>query len=314
MAPSGARTSPNRAYCYVTWREVPAGPTKSGSLASVRPGKSSPCQLTRPSSPQRASARCSCSVIARRSGQTRRTEARRTHGSASSASRTASGDTAKKLPRTALCTAASTSARVVCCSGAVTSTSRTGNSAECSSSQAPAAANASKATPTKAPAIMLSSRGLSHTGGLLRAGEARRLEDLHAQVFVREADGARGHRHEGMRGHAGRGIDLEEGRLAPGVEHEIHPSPSRAADQPEGAQRELLKRLFPIGREPGGAVVLRLVGEVLVLVVVVSLRRLDANERQRRLAENARGVFRPVDELLGKGDVGVLACGQLVGR
>src|SRR4029077_11956717 len=62
------------------------------------------------------------------------------------------------------------------------------------------------------------------------------------------------------------------------------------------------------------AVVFGVVGEVFVLVVVVALRRLDADQRQRLLAEHARGVLGTVDELLGERDVAIFLRRQLIGR
>src|SRR3989442_5304248 len=69
-------------------------------------------------------------------------------------------------------------------------------------------------------------------------------EDRHAQVFVGDSHGLRRHRHERVAGHTRRGIYFQEPRPALSVEHQVDAPPSRAADEPEGAQGEVLQRLF----------------------------------------------------------------------
>src|SRR3954452_16884106 len=126
----------------------------------------------------------------------------------------------------------------------------------------------------------------------------RPLQDLDAQVFVGDADRARRHRHEAVTGHAGRRIYLQEVGLAGLRQHQVDADPAVAADELERLQRERLQRPFLRRCQSGRAVVFRVIGEVLVLVVVAALRRGDANEGQRRVVDDARGVLRTVDEWL----------------
>jgi hypothetical protein len=102
----------------------------SGSGASLFAAKRSPRTLTSASSPQRASATCSSSDTSRRSGQTRRTDAARTHGTCSRPARSAPTSTEKKLPARWLRIAASMAARGARSGAARSSTLRSAKSGE----------------------------------------------------------------------------------------------------------------------------------------------------------------------------------------
>src|SRR3954467_13482513 len=142
----------------------------------------------------------------------RRTEALRTHGSASSPVRNSEGETAKKLPRIWPRATDSICARVVLPNAWVSSISVTGKSGERATSATPTIANTNTAMLPNAPAARLSRRGLSHM---------RPLQYLRAEVLVRKAHGARGHRYERMVGHPRRGVHFQQERPASLVEHQV---------------------------------------------------------------------------------------------
>src|SRR3954453_18342436 len=113
------------------------------------------------------------------------------------------------------------------------------------------------------PVRMFSRRGSSHMGA---------SQYLYAQVGEGKARLARCHRHQAVRCHAGRGIDLEERPRVVGAHNQIETTPSGAADKVESLERLLADRRFELDRDSGRAVVARIVREVLVLVVVVAAR------------------------------------------
>src|SRR5258706_7271388 len=259
-----------------------------GSAWSFLPANRSPKVLTRASSPQRASATCSSTLASMRSGQIRRTSTRRTQGTCSRRARTARKSTAKKLPPSPSA-ARSRSARCAFFSLPSTTTSRTGKSGERSSACSPAAPSSSAAIAISRFAATFSWRGLSHM---------RRLEDFYAEVFVGNAERPRGHRHQAVAGHAGRGVDLEQPWSAAAIEHQVDAAPARAPQRLERVERKRLERFFLRRRQAAGADVLGVVGEILVLVVVISFRRVDPDERQRLVVDQACRVFGALDAFL----------------
>src|SRR5262249_46766786 len=133
------------------------------------------------------------------------------------------------------------------------------------------------ATTTRRSATALSLRGSSHMGA---------SQYLQAQVGEGQSGLLRRHRDQAVSGHPRRGIHLQELPAAVGLQDEIEPTPAAAADQREGFKRLRLDCLLGRFRQAAGAVVASLVGEILVVVVVVALRRLDANERQCTVVED----------------------------
>ncbi len=88
--------------------------------------------------------------------------------------------------------------------------------------------------------------------------------------------------------------------------------PAFATQHLKCLERRLPDDLFRFRTDSGGTVVFRLIAEIFVLVVVVSLRRLDPDQRQRRVAENRRGQFPAVDKLFREHHR-VMLCRQRVG-
>src|SRR4030095_16556192 len=101
----------------------------------------------------------------------------------------------------------------------------TGKNGARSSSATPTIANTNTAMPTSVPAARLSRRGLSHM---------RPLQYLHAEILVGKADGARRHRHERVVGHYRGGIQFQQERPPPFVEHEVDAAPALAAEGAKG--------------------------------------------------------------------------------
>ena len=121
-----------------------------------------------------------------------------------------------------------------------------------------------------------------------------------------------------MAGHAGRGVDLQqEGLAVAGTDHDVGPRPAAAAQRAESLDHDALDLGLLAHRQAAGAVVLRGVREVLVLVVVVALGRDDADHWQgpglRSRAQHGTGGFITGDELLAQ-HLGVVFGGQRIGR
>ena len=120
-----------------------------------------------------------------------------------------------------------------------------------------------------------------------------------------------------MRGHARRGVHLQqEGLAVAGADHQVGAAPAAAAERAVGLQRERWISRSSSRGQPARAQVLRVVGEVLVLVVVVAFGRDDADHRQRQrelgtVAEHRAGDLVAFDELLAQ-HVGIVLRGQLV--
>jgi hypothetical protein len=120
-----------------------------------------------------------------------------------------------------------------------------------------------------------------------------------------------------MRGHAGRGVDLQQEGLAVGrANHDVGPRPAAAAQRAIAAQDQILNASFFVGRQFAWADVAGVVAEILVFVVVVAAGGDDADERQRpRLiarADHRAGHFVALDELLHQHPA-VEACGFEIG-
>ena len=164
--------------------------------------------------------------------------------------------------------------------------------------------------------------GAGHQDHPLAVTGGRRVEPCcgqqqQAQLLVRDARGLGRHRHQRMPGHAGRGVHLQQERLAVGrAHHQVGAPPAAALERPIGRQHDALDLGFLGGGQATGHVVVHFVGEVLVLVVVLALGCGDAHHRQRArrraLAEHRAGDLDAVDELLAQ-HVGVVARGQLHG-
>src|SRR6185503_15118752 len=239
----------------------------------------SPKVLTSASSPQRASATCSSIEISSRPGHTRRTATCRTHGSFSTLARTSARSAAKKLPEMRG-SAASSSARLVFWKSPLRSTRVSGKCCGSSTQYSAPKQSASTAIPETMPARSVT------------LADMRPLQDLHAQVFVRDAHCARRHRHQRVIGHAGRGIHFEQVGPSALVEHEIDAAPAAAAERTECLEADCLQLLFLLLRHSARDEVARVVRDVLRLVVVELARRLDADVRQHPLAEDRRGELR----------------------
>ena len=176
-----------------------------------------------------------------------------------------------------------------------------------SGARRPAAASSSAGGRARRPCGQAPGRGASAAGVERRAGE-----QLQAERLVADAGGARRHRHQRVRGHARRGVHLEQEGLAVAARAASGrrgPSRgSRACGRPARTMRWISRLL--VGRQAARALVADDVGEVLVLVVVLALGRDDAHHRQRAravaLAEHRAGHLVAVDELLAQ-HVGVVA-------
>src|SRR5687767_8749041 len=237
-----------------------------------------------------------------RSGQTRRASTRRTQPTRSRRPRTAPRSAAKKLPPTPS-SALVTSSWLTRCSSPRTTTSLTGTSGERSSSCSAIVASSSPASANSTLALRWRSLGLSHICA---------LEYSNAEVLITNAVGPSSDGHQAVAGHAGRGVHFEQPGIAFRVQHQVDASPAAATQHLESLEAQRRQLRFLRRGQAAGADVLRVVGEVLVLVVVVALRRLDADERQRSVVQDAGGVLRALDEFLCHHDA-VVVDGERVG-
>src|SRR5439155_18005208 len=140
-------------------------------------------------------------------------------------------------------------------------------------------------------------RGLSHM---------RASQDLDAKIGERDPRLFRRHRDEAVPGHSRRRVHFEELPRPVGAENQVEPAPARSADEQEGLQRLRLNRALRRVGDAARAVVARLVGKILVVVIVIALWRLDPDQRQRAIIEDRRGELDPGDELLGEHQIVVL--------
>src|SRR5690349_10290060 len=248
---------------------------------------------------------CSSSTTSSRAGHSRRTLAPRTHGNRSKAARAAPRFTVKNPPRTSLRTTSSTCSRVTCWSSPAMRTSRNANCGSRAAYTAAVATTSSAASANSASAAVFRSAGLSHM---------RRLQDPYHQLLERYAASTGSHRHQAMARHARKRVDFEQPWLLLRVEHDVDAPPAAAPDRAERSQRQRLQFLLFFCRQPAGAMVFRVVGKVLVLVVVVALGRLDADQRQHLVTQHRRGVFRSIDKFLRERGVAKLLCRQLIRR
>ena len=121
------------------------------------------------------------------------------------------------------------------------------------------------------------------------------LQDPPDEIIEADPDRLRGHRHEGMARHPGRGVHVEEAGLAGGVADEVHPSPPRCPEYVERGSREPLESRLGGRVEAAGAVVLR-AGSVGVfrLVVVELVRGLEPDQRKPGIAQDGRVYSGPL--------------------
>src|SRR6185312_9276882 len=255
---------------------------------------------------QRASGTYSSIVTSRRAGHCRRSATCLTQGTSRSAARAASKSRVKNVPCNSLRSTASTWAALARARGAVTTTSRKAKIGSRTARRTAPARSATIASAASVIAAALSAFASSHM---------RASQDLDAKVGVRRAHRLGRHRHEAVPGHPRRRVDLEERPRAVGAEDEVEPAPARAADDVEGREGLRADRALHCVGEPARAVVARVVGEILVLVVVIALRRDDADQRQRAAADDRRGELLALDELLDEHEVVVLArCAEREGE
>ncbi len=106
--------------------------------------------------------------------------------------------------------------------------------------------------------------------------------------------------------HPRRRVHLEELPRPVGAENQVEPAPAGGADEQERLQGLRLNRALGRVGDAARAVVARLVGKILVVVIVIALRRLDPGQRQRAIIEDRRGELDAVNELLGQHEVVVL--------
>src|SRR5207244_8006313 len=121
-------------------------------------------------------------------------------------------------------------------------------------------------------AATLSCRGLSHMCA---------SQDLYAKLGKGNADFLRRHRHQAVAGHARRSVHFEErpGTIVP--EDQVDTTPAGAADDVECPERLSADRVLGRLGQSARTVIARLVRKIFVVIMVVALRRLDANKRQR---------------------------------
>src|SRR5262249_22192635 len=158
-------------------------------------------------------------------GHVRRSSALRTQGMPSNSDRTDSRSTVKNVPLTCPWRALTMSRGSTRSRSPPTTIVFRRNTGDSTSARPPA--YASRPSATSAPAAAFVARGLSHTIRSLL--QARKLQDPQAQVLEGQPRVARGHGHERVVGHARRGVDLEEIRLARAVEHHVDAPPSAAS-------------------------------------------------------------------------------------
>ena len=120
-----------------------------------------------------------------------------------------------------------------------------------------------------------------------------------------------------MTGHARRGVDFQqEGFAVTGADHDVGPRPAPTAQRTEGLHHQALDLAFFRLGQAAWAVVLGVVGEILVFVVVIALRRHDADHRQRMgagaFAQDGAGGFIALDELFAQ-HLGVVFRRQRIG-
>src|SRR6478672_8152077 len=126
----------------------------------------------------------------------------------------------------------------------------------------------------------------------------RTLQYLDTEVGERRTGLTRRHRHEAVPRHSRRRVHFEERIRAVLSEDQVEPAPAAAADDVERGER-LRANLALLGvRYATRTEVLRVVREILVVVVVVALRRLDADQRQRAAVDDRRRQFDTLHELL----------------
>src|SRR5215831_9446467 len=283
-----ARAVPKSRNRAVSCAAVPSGPLNWGNSPSKAALKASPSVSTNPVSFQRASGSCSSTLTSSRSGHCRRSATLFTQGTFCRDTRASSSRIVKNVPRSSSRMTALMCAGLVRTSDPSTTTRRIANTG-CRTAQAiPPQSSIATAATTRASAIALSLRGSSHMGA---------LQYLQAKVGKRHSRLLRRHRHQAVTCHAGRGVHLEELPPSVGLQDEIEPTPATASDQLERVDRLRLDRLLGRCGQAARAVVARLVGEILVVVIVVALRRLDADQWQCTVVENRGGELDPGDEL-----------------
>src|SRR6266567_740037 len=159
-----------------------------------------------------------------------------------------------------------------------------------------------QAIATTAASAMTSASALSAR----MSSHMRASQDFHAKRGEIHPRLLRRHRHEAVSRHAGRRIDLEERPRAIGAQDQIEAAPAAATDDAKRRQRLRLDRLLDVGGYAARAEIPGLVGKILVVIVVVSLGRLDPYEGQRALVENRSRQLDAGDEFLGYDEVVVL--------
>ena len=286
--PSGATSSRKRG----SGAPPRLGPRRAGeaaaALASVSACEALAVRVDQaPGRAQRASATCSSSRTSMRSGHTRRSSTRRTQGSCSSSrahlreldGEEIAADAPARAPR-------SIAAASMCAGLAVDDdrahrqrTARAPQPARRPRPRAQRREMHARRQRRSAKRALFSSRGLSHT---------RHLQDAHAQVLVRDTDGARRHRHQPVIGHARRGVHLEQVGLCRRGRASGRRGPSRGSRARRTRAGQRLQRPLLLLRQAARAGVARVVGEVLRLVVVEVARRLEPDQRQRLVAEDRR--------------------------
>src|SRR5439155_1236039 len=88
-----------------------------------------------------------------------------------------------------------------------------------------------------------------------------------------DARGARSHRHQRVTGHARRRIHLQQKRLPVLTQDQIRTSPAVATERIDCSHDYSLQRLFAAWRQAAGTMVFRVVGEIFIVVVVISIDR-----------------------------------------
>src|SRR5438132_4163784 len=223
-------------------------------------------------------------------GHWRRTATVRTHGTLPSASRAEARSTVKNVPRNPCWITDAMYPESARAMEPVTTTRWIANAGRAAIHLIATVATAQNAAQASVPAMRLRSgascQALCHmprSAGPLERCEAQNRD---TQVGERQSRLLRRHRHQAVAGHAGRCVQLEEREAAVGAQHQVGAAPAAAAEHAECAQRLGTDPGFEIGVDPRRTVVLRVVGEILVLVVVVALWGFDPHERQRLVAEH----------------------------
>src|SRR5690348_3163365 len=276
---------------------LPSGPASCGNAPANSAVKTSPSVSSSAPSVQRASGWCSTTVMRSVSGHSRRSATVFTQGTRCSESRASGSRRVKNVPRSSSRTTAARCAALARRSSPSITTCRSAN-AGCRTAQAAAPhADSPSAASAKASASTFNWRGLSHM---------RASEDFDAKIGKADARLFRRHRHQAVAGHPGRSVHLEELPRPVGTKDEIESTPAARAYQPESLQRFRLDRTLHRPFDPARTEVPRFVGEILVVIVVIALRRLDADERQGAIAEDGRGQLGAGNEFLGEHQIVVL--------